>query len=101
MTDTPDPEIIFNEKSVCIHCAEFEGFSANNGFPDEEGKKLWAVIIEQIKEEGEYNEYESILGLSGGVSSSYLALKIYEAGLKPLIMDVDAVWNSELAVANV
>ena len=55
----------------------------------------------QLKKDGHKKEYDCILGLSGGVDSSYLALKVYEAGLRPLVVHVDAGWNTELAVANI
>ncbi|NQU87028.1 MAG: N-acetyl sugar amidotransferase, partial [Mariniphaga sp.] len=50
---------------------------------------------------GKNNEYDCILGLSGGVDSAYLALKIKEHGLRPLVVHVDAGWNSEIAVSNI
>jgi aminotransferase len=99
--DTSDPEIRFNEQGVCNHCVEFETVTRKHWHPDDEGGRIWQAEIEKIKREGEGKPYDSILGLSGGVDSSFLALKIYEAGLRPLVVHVDAGWNSELAVANI
>ena len=99
--DTSDPEIRFNEKGLCNHCVEFNEKTAKNWFPNQEGANRWATIIKRIKKEGAGEDYDCILGLSGGVDSSYLALKIKEDGLRPLVMHVDAGWNSELAVANI
>ena len=99
--DTSDPEISFNEKGVCNHCIEFETVSCKNWLPDQDGRARFAQIVDQIKSAGEGKEYDCILGLSGGVDSSYLALKVHEWGLRPLVMHVDAGWNSELAVNNI
>lgn len=54
-----------------------------------------------MKNENAHKGYDCILGLSGGVDSSYLALKLYEAGIRPLVVHVDGGWNSELAVQNI
>jgi N-acetyl sugar amidotransferase len=99
--DTSDPEIVFNNSGLCNHCLGFEKNAANNWFPNEEGNRRLSEIVEAIKTEGRDKEYDSILGLSGGVDSSYLAIKTKELGLRPLVVHVDAGWNSELAVANI
>lgn len=99
--DTSDPEIRFDANGVCNHCIEFETVTRKNWFPDEEGARRWADACEQIKAAGRGHEYDCIIGLSGGVDSSYLALKVREKGLRPLVVHVDAGWNSELAVANI
>lgn len=99
--DTSDPEITFDESGVCNHCIEFDTVTRQSWFPNEEGAARWAAIVEQIKAAGRGQEYDCILGLSGGVDSSYLAIKIHEWGLRPLVVHVDAGWNSELAVANI
>jgi len=99
--DTSDPEITFDTNGVCNHCIEFDTATRKNWFPNEEGRARWAAIVEQMKAEGRGKDYDCILGLSGGVDSSYLALKVHESGLRPLVMHVDAGWNSELAVANI
>ena len=99
--DTSDPEITFDDQGVCTHCHNFENITKKNWFPNEEGTFKLEAIIEQIKSEGKRQQYDCILGLSGGVDSSYLAYKASEWGLRPLVIHVDAGWNSELAVANI
>ena len=99
--DTSDSEIRFDEIGVCSHCRQFEGRTSKEWFPNAEGSRRWATLIEQIKADGKGQEYDCILGLSGGVDSSYLAIKVQDWGLRPLVMHVDAGWNSELAVANI
>jgi N-acetyl sugar amidotransferase len=99
--DTTDPEITFDEIGVCNHCRSFDNEISKRWFPNEEGRQILARTIEKIKKDGSGQEYDCILGLSGGVDSSYLALKIKDFGLKPLVVHVDAGWNSELAVYNI
>jgi aminotransferase len=99
--DTSDPAITFDAAGVCNHCIEFDTVTRRHWFPDETGARLWNEISERIRTEGRGKDYDCILGLSGGVDSSYLALKVHEWGLRPLVVHVDAGWNSELAVANI
>ena len=99
--DTTDPEITFDAQGICNHCHEFDERARREWFPNEEGERRWEVVVQQIKAGGKGQEYDCILGLSGGVDSSYLALKIHDWGLRPLVMHVDGGWNSELAVANI
>lgn len=100
--DTSDTEINFDAKTgVCNHCTDFDTFARQYWFPNEEGKRRWSAIVERIKAAGRGQEYDCILGLSGGVDSSYLAIKVREWDLRPLVVHVDAGWNSELAVANI
>lgn len=99
--DTSDPEITFDEQGICNHCHQFDQRARSEWFPNEEGRRRWEVLVQQIKASGMGQEYDCILGLSGGVDSSYLAIKMQKWGLRPLVMHVDAGWNSELAVANI
>jgi aminotransferase len=99
--DTSDPAIEFDAAGVCNHCIEFDTVTRRHWFPNETGARLWSEMSERIRAEGRGKEYDCILGLSGGVDSSYLALKVHEWGLRPLVVHVDAGWNSELAVANI
>ena len=99
--DTSDPDISFDEEGVCNHCREFDAVTRKGWFPNDEGKRRWSAIAKQIREAGNGREYDCILGLSGGVDSSYLALKLREWNLNPLVVHVDAGWNSELAVGNI
>jgi tRNA(Ile)-lysidine synthase TilS/MesJ len=62
---------------------------------------LLAAIYASMKHENRNKDYDCILGLSGGVDSSYLALKLFDAGIRPLVVHVDGGWNSELAVQNI
>jgi len=99
--DTTDPEIRFDDKGICNHCLEFDEVISKRWFPNKEGKKKLDAILDKIKIEGKGREYDCIIGLSGGLDSSYLALVMKDYGLRPLVVHVDAGWNSELAVYNI
>lgn len=99
--DSSDPEICFDEQGVCNHCRNFDTVTSRDWFPNDAGKQYLDGIVARIKEDGRGKPYDCIIGLSGGVDSSYLALKVAEWGLRPLVVHVDAGWNSESAVANI
>lgn len=99
--DTTDTEITFDEEGVCNHCHEFDDVTSKRWFPNDEGKRKLKEIFGRIKEERKNYEYDCILGLSGGLDSSYLALIMKEYDMRPLVVHVDAGWNSELAVYNI
>ena len=99
--DVSDPEISFDEDGVCNHCHRFDEIAEKHWFPDERGARILAEQVERIKAAGAGRDYDSIMGLSGGVDSSYLAVKMVELGLRPLVVHVDGGWNSELATNNI
>lgn len=99
--DTSDPQIRFDDAGVCNHCIEFDNETKAQWFPNDEGQRRLSEMVSRIKADGANQEYDCIIGLSGGVDSSYLALKIRDYGLRPLVVHVDAGWNSELAVYNI
>ena len=99
--DTTDPEIDFDEHGVCNHCRNFEQ-NIKPMWPSLEGDQAKLdAMIQTVKTYGKGKRYDCIIGLSGGVDSSYLAVKVAEWGLRPLVVHVDAGWNSELAVMNI
>lgn len=99
--DTSDPEIVFDEKGVCNHCKRYPEHIARLGSPADRARKL-DEIVTALKKAGRGRDYDCIMGLSGGVDSSYLAhFAVRELGLRPLVVHVDSGWNSELAVSNI
>jgi len=99
--DTSDPEIKFDDMGNCNHCTSALDRVKKNWYPDKNGEKIFAGIIEKIKREERNNEFDCIIGLSGGVDSSYLAYFAVNKGLRPLVVHVDCGWNSEQAVKNI
>lgn len=100
--DTTDSLIEFDQDGVCNHCDFFKEKIEPVWFKNhEERKELLEQKVNEIKKYGKNKEYDCIIGLSGGVDSSYLAVKVAEYGLRPLVVHVDAGWNSELAVKNI
>ncbi len=100
--DETDPNIKFDTDGLCTHCSNYfnniDPVWKNNGENEFKIKK----IAKKIKQENIGNEFDCILGISGGVDSSYLTYYAKEIlGLNPLIFHVDAGWNSELAVSNI
>lgn len=99
--DTTDPDIAFDDQGVCNHCHYFDN-NVRPAWPSpEKGKFLLAEMIAHVKSYGEGKRYDCIIGLSGGIDSSFIAVKAVEWGLRPLVVHVDAGWNSELAVMNI
>lgn len=100
--DTSDTRIVFDENGVCDHCNDFINNVNPNWHTDERGRSELTSIITKIKKEGKGKDFDCILGLSGGVDSSYmLHVAVKEFGLRPLVFHVDGGWNSELAVHNI
>lgn len=100
--DTTDSLITFDENGVCDHCRTYDEKILPNWHPDETGKKELMKIVDKIKEDGKKHDFDCILGMSGGIDSSYLLYLAKEVlNLKPLVFHVDAGWNTQLAVNNI
>ena len=100
--DTSDSKITFDELGVCDHCTTFDRDIKPNWDTSSIGKKKIVKIADDIKKAGSGKEFDCIIGMSGGVDSSYLVyLATIELGLKPLVFHVDAGWNSQQAVHNI
>lgn len=100
--DITDSKITFDENGVCDHCRRFYKEILPNWHPDETGRKTLDKIVERIKQAGRGKSFDCILGISGGIDSSYLTYVAKEKlGLRPLVFHVDAGWNSQVAVNNI
>jgi len=99
--DTTDPEIQFNEYGVCNHCHAYDRMARLEVFTGEEGQRLLLQKIETIQNDGRGQEYDCIIGVSGGVDSTYVAYLVRKYGLRPLAVHLDNGWDSELAVNNI
>lgn len=100
--DTSDSAIVFDSDGVCDHCHSFDRDVAPRWHPDERGRAEVARTIEKIRAAGKGKPFDCILGMSGGLDSSYmLHLVVKEFGLRPLVFHVDGGWNSDVAVSNI
>ncbi len=100
--DTTDPAIHFDEQGVCDHCHDYDTNVKPNWHTGDDGELYLKKLVQKIKKSGKGHDFDCILGLSGGVDSSYmLHLAVTKFGLRPLIFHVDGGWNSELAVHNI
>ena len=100
--DTIDSEISFDDRGVCDHCNTYFDFILPNWHPDETG---WAILQKKVKliqAHGRGKDFDCIIGMSGGIDSSYLTYIAKEQlGLRPLVFHVDGGWNSQIAVNNI
>lgn len=100
--DESDKNIHFDENGICNYCNNAEKLLNTRWFPNELGESKLKTLITQIKKSGEGDNYDCVIGLSGGVDSSYLlhlATKVW--GLRVLAVHVNAGWNSETAESNI
>jgi N-acetyl sugar amidotransferase len=99
--DTTDPDIKFDTNGVCIRCYEYDKLSKTNVFVGEEGQQRLQKIVTEAKRAGIGKDYDCLIGVSGGVDSTFVAYKVKQLGLRPLALHLDNGWNSELAVNNI
>ena len=99
--DTTDPDIVFDGNGWCNHCIGWFARSEFYSLPLEERTRRLDILAEEIKRRGRGKDYDCIIGVSGGVDSSFVAIKVKELGLRPLAIHVDNGWNSEKAVGNI
>lgn len=100
--DTSDSKIVFDVDGVCDHCTNFYNNVRPFWHADERGKAELQAIIERIKKSGKGKDFDCLLGISGGVDSSFmLHITVTGFGLRPLVFHVDGGWNSEIAANNI
>jgi N-acetyl sugar amidotransferase len=100
--DNTDSRIQFDSNGMCDHCNDFYTNVKPHWNVNSTSRYELSKIIDNIKKEGKGKDFDCILGLSGGVDSSYmLHIAVKEFGLRPLVFHVDGGWNSELAVHNI
>ena len=101
MDTLADPNISFDARGVCNYYAEYLSAEKEYVRHGAEGDTALQSSIDEIKADRGKKKYDSILGLSGGVDSTYLCLLAKERGLNPLVVHCDNGWNSELAQHNI
>ena len=98
--DTSAPDIAFDTNGVCNYCKGHEKKVSSTPYHLGDAKEKLHRLVDRLKTEKK-GEYDSIVGLSGGVDSSYVAYQAVKLGLRPLAVHFDNGWNSELAVKNI
>ena len=100
--DTSDPTIKFGEDGECVYCINFEKVIKPNWRFGVDSGNEFDRIISEIKNSARGHDFDCIIGLSGGLDSSYLAhIAVKEMGLRPLLYHVDGGWNTNQAVDNI
>ncbi len=97
--DTTDPDIRFGPDGICNHCRQCAKDSGSQLLSMDSNK--FDEVIRRIKLEAVHKPYDCVLGVSGGVDSTYVAYLAKQYGLRPLAVHFDNGWNSELSVRNI
>jgi N-acetyl sugar amidotransferase len=100
--DTSDPFTTFDAEGNCSHCTDFLGRRGKyTTYRGRESDEQLERMFENVRRAGRGRKYDSVIGVSGGVDSSYLCYLAKEHGLRPLAVHMDNGWNSEKAVLNI
>ncbi len=96
-----DPDIRFDKDGICNYYYDYQAAAKKAVFTGETGMKKMEDLVTRIKTDGKGKRYDCLIGLSGGVDSTYVAYLAKQYGLRPLAVHLDNGWDSELAVKNV
>lgn len=99
--DTSDSNIVFDKKGICDHCNTFFKKIKPNWHVGTRGNTKLLKLVKKIKSAGRDKDFDCIIGMSGGIDSSYLTYIATELKLRPLVFHVDGGWNSQEAVKNI
>jgi len=101
LLDSSVPQITFNDEGLCNYCQQFFERESDVLISPEQRESQLNQIISKIQKQGEGKPYDCIIGLSGGIDSSYVAWLVKKHGLRALAVHFDNGWNSEIAVGNI
>ena len=101
MDDRADATITFDENGVCNYCTKALADAKTVWFPNEQGQEKLNVLLAQIREAGKGKKYDCIMGISGGLDSSYLAYLGSKWGLRILGVHVDDGFDTEISKNNI
>jgi N-acetyl sugar amidotransferase len=101
MDNIADPDISFDERGICNYYYDYLEVEKKSVFKGKTGEEKLKQLVDKIKSDGKGKQYDCLIGLSGGVDSTYVAYLTNKLGLRPLAVHLDNGWNSELAVKNI
>ncbi len=96
-----DPFIKFNDEGLCNHCQTYDEVLQSGLTYLKKGEDQLVPLVNKIKKSGVSKKYDCIIGVSGGVDSTYVAYLVRELGLRPLAVHLDNGWNSDTATLNI
>lgn len=99
--DTSDPNITFDKDGVCTHTRRYKKRIESLKKLNLYSKENFDSILLDIKKEGKGKKYDCVIGVSGGVDSSYMLYQAYKLNLRPLCVHLDNGWNSKISVKNI
>ena len=99
--DESVPGVTFDGDGVCNLCRQIEMLKEEYGTGSQKGQRNLESIVGEIKKSGRGKRYDCVIGVSGGVDSSYLVYLAKEWGLRPLAVHYDNTWNSAVATENI
>ncbi len=100
MDNASDSTITFDHDGICNYCTDALKRKQSTYFPNQEGERKLSVLINAVKENGEGKKYDCIMGISGGLDSSYLAYLGYKWGLRILLIHVDDGYDTQISKSN-
>ena len=101
--DTSAQGIVFDDQGRCNFCRAFQKIIDTDRLLTDDANRRTELdsLIERVRANGKNKPYDCIVGVSGGVDSSWALVQAVEAGLRPLAVHMDNGWNTELAVNNI
>jgi N-acetyl sugar amidotransferase len=101
MDTIADPNITFDDQGISNYWFDYQKLAKKELLHGDAGQQKWQNTIDQLKMAGKGKKYDCIIGVSGGVDSTYVAYLVKQAKLSPLVVHFDNGWNSEIAVQNI
>ncbi len=97
--DTTVADISFDHRGCCNYCIAADTRLNEETYSND--PKNLNKLVKKIKKSGKNKEYDCVIGISGGVDSSYVAYLVKDLGLRPLAVHLDNGWNTDLSISNI
>ncbi len=101
MDTIADPYITFDDNGISNYYYQYKKAEQESVYIGKEGQQRLSKILAEIRNKGKNQPFDCLIGLSGGVDSTYLCLLAKEWKLRPLILHLDNHWNAPLASENI